>query len=61
VLDQLYDAEVAYQDDYLGRLFDVLAKRDDRANMLTIITAAESARLWVTTTVLGIPLVLTRN
>ena len=39
VLDQLYDAEVAYQDDYLGRLFDVLAKRDDRANVLTIITA----------------------
>jgi len=39
VLDKLYDAEVAYQDDYLGRLFDALAKRDDRANVLTIITA----------------------
>ncbi len=39
VLDNLYNAEVAYQDDYLGRLFDVLAKRDDRANVLTIVTA----------------------
>ena len=39
VLDKLYDAGVAYQDDYLGRLFDVLAKTDDRANVLTIITA----------------------
>lgn len=37
VLNDLYDAEVAYQDDYLGRLFDTLAERRNRENTLTIL------------------------
>lgn len=37
VLNDLYDAEVAYQDAYLGRLFTQLAERSNRDNTLTII------------------------
>ena len=37
VLSDLYDAEVAYQDGYLGKLFDTLAQRRNAANTLTII------------------------
>lgn len=37
VLSDLYDAEVAYQDDYLGRLFDTLRERRQRDNTLTVI------------------------
>jgi len=39
VLSDLYDAEVAYQDDYLGELFDVLAERKNAANTLTAIVS----------------------
>ena len=39
VLNDLYDAEVAYQDDYLGRLFDALARRDNARDTLTVIVA----------------------
>lgn len=39
VLNGYYDAEVRYQDDYLGRLFDALANRNNRHNTLTIIVA----------------------
>ena len=39
VLNDIYDAEVAYQDDYLGRLFDGLAQRDNARDTLTIIVA----------------------
>ena len=39
VLSDIYDAEVAYQDDYLGRLFGVLAARENRDNTLTIFVA----------------------
>jgi uncharacterized sulfatase len=35
----MYDAEVAYQDDYLGELFQVLAQRRRRENTLTVIVA----------------------
>ena len=37
VLSDLYDAEVAYQDDYLGRLFEMLESRKNRDNTLTVI------------------------
>ena len=37
LLSDLYDAEVAYQDAYLGELFTALAKRDKANNTLTII------------------------
>jgi uncharacterized sulfatase len=37
VLNDLYDAEVAYQDAYLGRLFATLEERSNRDNTLTII------------------------
>ncbi len=37
LLSDLYDAEVAYQDDYLRLLFDALANRPNAANTLTII------------------------
>ncbi len=37
VLSDLYDAEVAYQDDYLGMLFDVINSRANRENTITII------------------------
>ncbi len=39
VLNDMYDAEVAYQDEYLGELFDVLANRANRENTLTVIVA----------------------
>ncbi|MBK9053661.1 MAG: sulfatase [Chloroflexi bacterium] len=37
VLDDLYDAEVAYQDGYLGPLFDFLGQRANKENTLTVI------------------------
>ncbi len=37
VLSDLYDAEVAYQDNYLGKLFETLAARENAENTLTII------------------------
>ncbi|HFC12161.1 MAG TPA: sulfatase, partial [Anaerolineae bacterium] len=39
VLSDLYDAEVAYQDAYLGRLLAYLATRQNKRNTLTIIVA----------------------
>ncbi|GIK58071.1 MAG: sulfatase [Chloroflexi bacterium] len=39
VLSDMYDAEVAYQDAYLGELFDVLNGRANQQNTLTIIVA----------------------
>ncbi len=39
VLGDIYDAEVAYQDDYLGELFDFFAQRDKANNTLTIIVS----------------------
>lgn len=39
VLSDMYDAEVAYQDDYLGELFSVIQGRNNQANTLTIIVA----------------------
>ena len=39
VLSDLYDAEVAYQDDYLGALFAVLNGRSRKKNTLTIIVS----------------------
>ncbi len=39
VLNDIYDAEVAYQDDYLGRLFDGLARRNNARDTLTVIVA----------------------
>ena len=39
VLSDMYDAEVAYQDDYLGRLFTTLEARAARDKTLTLITA----------------------
>jgi uncharacterized sulfatase len=39
VLSDMYDAEVAYQDDYLGPMFEVLARRAAAANTLTVIVA----------------------
>ena len=37
VLNDIYDAEVAYQDDYLGQLFETLEKRNNRDNTMTVI------------------------
>jgi uncharacterized sulfatase len=37
VLSDLYDAEVAYQDDYLGQLFETLHGRKNARNTMTII------------------------
>ncbi len=37
VLCDMYDAEVAYQDDYLGSLFSMLAERANPDNTLTVI------------------------
>ncbi len=37
VLEDLYDAEVAYQDDYLGQLFDLLKQRQNHNNTLTVV------------------------
>lgn len=39
VLSDMYDAEVAYQDDYLGSLFAALETRTASQNTLTLITA----------------------
>jgi len=39
VLSDMYDAEVAYQDTYLGPLFDYLQRRPNAENTLTIIVA----------------------
>ncbi len=39
VLNDLYDAEVAYQDDYLGRLFAALEARGRGRDTLTVIVA----------------------
>jgi arylsulfatase A-like enzyme len=39
VLNDLYDAEVAYQDAYLGQLLTLLQNRDNAENTLTIIVA----------------------
>lgn len=39
VLSDLYDAEVAYQDDYLGQLLAALKNRANAENTLTIIVA----------------------
>ncbi|MBK8984760.1 MAG: sulfatase [Chloroflexi bacterium] len=39
VLNDMYDAEVAYQDDYLGELLGVLNGRSQHADTLTIIVA----------------------
>jgi arylsulfatase A-like enzyme len=39
VLSDMYDAEVAYQDEYLGELFAVLAHRANQENTLTIVVA----------------------
>jgi uncharacterized sulfatase len=39
VLNDMYDAEVAYQDHYLGALFDMLSRRERQHDTLTIIVA----------------------
>ncbi len=39
VLNDMYDAEVAYQDDYLGPLFKLLSQRRNSNNTLTIIVS----------------------
>jgi arylsulfatase A-like enzyme len=39
VLSDMYDAEVAYQDDYLGQLFTALAERSRAQDTLTVIVA----------------------
>lgn len=39
VLSDMYDAEVAYQDDYLGRLFNALDARSASGETLTLLTA----------------------
>ena len=39
VLNDLYDAEVAYQDDYLGQLFDGLGVRERSGNTLTLLVS----------------------
>lgn len=39
VLSDMYDAEVAYQDDYLGPLFDHLSRRENASNTLTVIVS----------------------
>lgn len=38
-ISDMYDAEVAYQDDYLGEIFEVLERRANRDNTLTIIVS----------------------
>lgn len=37
VLEDLYDAEVAYQDGYLGPFFDLLRQRTNQENTLTVV------------------------
>lgn len=39
VLSDMYDAEVAYQDDYLGQLFEVLNRRARARDTLTVIVS----------------------
>ncbi len=39
VINDMYDAEVAYQDDYLGELFTTLAERNQADNTLTVIVS----------------------
>ena len=39
VLNDMYDAEVAFQDDYLSELFSVIESRTNNSNTLTIIVA----------------------
>ncbi|HSM58503.1 MAG TPA: sulfatase-like hydrolase/transferase, partial [Candidatus Sulfomarinibacteraceae bacterium] len=39
VLSDMYDAEVAYQDDYLGSLFDALAQRTRAEDTLSLVVA----------------------
>lgn len=39
VLNDMYDAEVLYQDDYLGGLLDMIRSRAKQSNTLTIIVA----------------------
>ncbi|MCI0575645.1 MAG: sulfatase-like hydrolase/transferase [Chloroflexi bacterium] len=39
VLNDMYDAEVAYQDDYLGRLLTTLQERANAGNTLTVMVA----------------------
>lgn len=39
VLNDMYDAEVAYQDDYLGAFFAAMEARSRKENTLTLITA----------------------
>ena len=39
VLNDMYDAEVAYQDDYLGKLFDTIRGRTKQNDTMTIIVA----------------------
>jgi uncharacterized sulfatase len=39
VLSDMYDAEVAYQDDYLGPLFTLLGQRERANNTLTVIVS----------------------
>ena len=39
VLNDMYDAEVRYQDDYLGQLFDALENRTKAKNTLTVIVS----------------------
>jgi uncharacterized sulfatase len=39
VLSDMYDAEVAYQDDYLGPLFELLSQRKNADNTLTVIVS----------------------
>jgi uncharacterized sulfatase len=39
VLNDMYDAEVAYQDHYLGHLFNMLEHRERRRETLTVIVA----------------------
>ncbi|MFW6070245.1 MAG: sulfatase [bacterium] len=39
VLSDMYDAEVAYQDDYLGRFFDALSRRTRSQDTLSLVVA----------------------
>lgn len=39
VLHDMYDAEVAYQDDYLGKLFALLERRSKREDTVTIVVS----------------------
>jgi uncharacterized sulfatase len=39
VINDMYDAEVTYQDDYLGELFATLAERNQADNTLTVIVS----------------------